>query len=94
MGFLQVTSRIGAAAAPWVAKGLLLVSEKAPFVVMGGTALIGSLFLVFISETAGRPTLESSSYEDGGGGGSFTKKKKNKKKKFMVSDSRQGSLAM
>ena len=59
MGFLQVASRVGAASAPWIAKGLLSLNRAAPFIVMGASALIATILLVFLPETRDRPTLET-----------------------------------
>ena len=58
-GFLQVTSRIGAASAPWVAHGLQHVSRASPYIVMGASSLIATILLVFIPETKGLATLET-----------------------------------
>ena len=58
MGFLQVTSRMGAASAPWVAKALKKLHETAPFVTMGGLALAASIFLIWLPETRGKATAE------------------------------------
>ena len=59
LGFLQITSRMGAAAAPWVARGLQTVSMGSPYIVMGASSLIASILLAFIPETKGKPTLET-----------------------------------
>lgn len=64
MGFLQITSRVGAATAPWVAKGLLLIGKGAPFIIMGSLSLFGSVFLIFIPETTGQPLIESNDVDD------------------------------
>ena len=60
MGFLQITSRIGAASAPWVAKSLLKLHSNLPFYVMGGLALLSSLVMILLPETKGMDTLETS----------------------------------
>ena len=54
MGFLQVTARVGAASAPWVANGLLEVHTAAPYLVMGGVAFFGAVLLFVVPETKGR----------------------------------------
>lgn len=51
MGYLQVTSRIGAASAPWVAKSLLPVHASAPYLVMGVSALVASFSMFSIPKT-------------------------------------------
>ncbi|XP_057304312.1 uncharacterized protein LOC130641507 [Hydractinia symbiolongicarpus] len=59
MGFLQVTSRIGAASSPWIAKGLKVLHEAVPFAVMGTLGLLGVVFLFLLPETKGMATCES-----------------------------------
>lgn len=59
MGFLQLTSRIGAASAPWVAKGLVSLHTAAPYLVMGVTSSIASFLLFFLPETKGRELKET-----------------------------------
>lgn len=51
MGFLQVTSRAGAASAPWIAKSLKIIHTSIPFITMGALTLIGSGFLFILPET-------------------------------------------
>ena len=58
MGLLQISSRIGAAGAPWVAKGLKDVHEYAPFLVMGVSSLIASFLMIRLPETKGQKTAE------------------------------------
>ena len=58
MGLLQISSRIGAASAPWVAKGLKSVHHYAPFLVMGVSSLVASALLTFLPETKGQKTVE------------------------------------
>lgn len=58
MGILQISSRIGAAAAPWVAKGLKGVSQYAPFLVMGVSSLIAVFSMIILPETKGTKTAE------------------------------------
>ena len=55
IGFLQVTSRIGAASSPWIAKGLKSLHRVAPFIVMGVLSLIASITLLVLPETKGKP---------------------------------------
>lgn len=64
MGFLQITSRVGAASSPWVAKGLRTLHKTLPFVVMGSLALVAAGFLSFLPETKGRETDELSTSVD------------------------------
>lgn len=58
MGLLQISSRIGAAGAPWVAKALQNVHKSVPFLVMGVSSLIAALLLVVLPETKGAKTAE------------------------------------
>ena len=58
MGLLQISSRIGAASAPWVAKGLKTVHRYAPFLVMGVSSVLASIFMLLLPETKGRKTAE------------------------------------
>ena len=57
MGYLQVTGRIGAASAPWVATGLLSVYSAAPYLVMSGVSFLASCMLLYIPETRGKAIL-------------------------------------
>ena len=59
MGYLQVTSRIGSASAPWVAKSLITFHNAAPFIFMGITTLIASAILIVLPETKGAATAET-----------------------------------
>ena len=59
MGFTQFTSRMGAAMAPIVAKGLKTWNPIAPFLFMGVVGIVTSLLLTFLRETKGRPTKET-----------------------------------
>ena len=64
MGFLQVTSRIGAASAPWVAKGLKSLHKSIPFVFMGVAAFIAAGLLIMLPETKGLATSETTEKSD------------------------------
>ena len=59
MGFLQITSRIGSASSPWVAKGLKSVHNAVPFVFMGVTSIIAAGLCMLLPETRGLPTAET-----------------------------------
>ena len=59
MGFTQFTSRSGAVAAPFIAKGLKLLNLRAPFIFMGLIGSVTSLMLVGLPETKGKPTKET-----------------------------------
>ncbi len=59
MGYLQIAARIGSALAPWVAKWLIGVNAILPFSLMGGVAIVCSLTLVKLPETAFKPTAET-----------------------------------
>lgn len=59
MGFMQVSSRIGAASSPWIARGLKVLHEAVPFAVMGTFGLLGVGFLFLLRETKGMATSES-----------------------------------
>ena len=58
MGLLQISSRIGAASAPWVAKGLKPVHRYAPFLVMGISSFIATVLMLVLQETKGTKTAE------------------------------------
>jgi len=59
MGFLEITSLIGAATSPWVAKGLKKVHPLLPFIVMGAFGLVAAVVVLWLDETRGRETLET-----------------------------------
>lgn len=59
MGYLQIAARIGSALAPWVAKWLMVFHNVLPFAVMGGSAFICSIMLLWLPETANEKTLET-----------------------------------
>ena len=50
-GFLQVTGRIGGGAAPWIAKGLIVLGQSAPFIGMGAVTLTSGILLFYLPET-------------------------------------------
>ena len=58
MGLLQISSRIGAAAAPWIAKGLKSFHKSVPFLVMGISSLIAAFLMLTLPETKGQKTAE------------------------------------
>ena len=51
IGFMQISSRIGSASAPWVAKCLKMVGRNAPFAAMGVVSFIGFGIGVYLPET-------------------------------------------
>ena len=59
MGYLQIAARIGSAMAPWVAKWLQVFHIVLPFAVMGGSAFLCSVLLLWLPETADKGTLET-----------------------------------
>lgn len=54
MGFLQITSRIGAASSPWIAKSLKSLHPYAPFIVMGSLSVIAAFACLVLPETKGK----------------------------------------
>ncbi|XP_066928970.1 organic cation transporter-like protein [Clytia hemisphaerica] len=58
LGFCQVTSRIGAALAPWVVKGFRVLHQSSPFLVMSALAIVSAVTLLFLPETKGEDLLE------------------------------------
>ena len=64
MGFLQIASRIGAASAPWIAKGLKTLHESVPFIVMGVAALISAFLTLCLPETKDLETAETEDEEN------------------------------
>ena len=58
MGFLQIACRSGSGLAPWATKWLSVVDVVLPFSVMGSSAVIGSLLLYWLPETAHMETNE------------------------------------
>ena len=51
LGILQVSSRVGGGASPWICKGLTTIDAKVPFLVMGVLTLSASLLLFWLPET-------------------------------------------
>jgi len=68
LGFCQVTSRLGAAIAPWTVKGFRVLHRSAPFLVMCVLAVISAATLWILPETKGKETFEigqeEKSYDD------------------------------
>ena len=59
MGYLQVTSRIGSALAPWVAKWLQVFHVALPFSLMGGSSFIAGMLLLLLPETKNCKTADT-----------------------------------
>ena len=59
MGFLQITSRVGAASAPWIAKAVRAVHSTMPFIIMGVLGLLAGVACLFLPETKGHETQET-----------------------------------
>ena len=59
MGFLQITARVGSAFAPCVAKWLQVVHVVLPLSLMGGSAFVAALLLLWLPETANKATAET-----------------------------------
>ena len=59
MGFLQITSRIGSALAPWVAKWLRVFHASLPFSIMGVLSLVAAVLSLSLPDTKDRQTLET-----------------------------------
>ena len=59
MGFMQITSRLGAASAPWIAKGVKTTHESLPFIIMGSLGIAGSVACFFLPETKGQEIQET-----------------------------------
>ena len=59
MGYLQVTSRIGSALAPWVAKWLQIFHVALPFSLMGGSSFIAGMLLLLLPETKNCKTADT-----------------------------------
>ena len=57
MGFVGVSSRIGAVSAPFVVE-LKRIHPTLPFGLMGGLAVIAALLCLILPETRGMPTAE------------------------------------
>ena len=58
MGYLQIAGRLGSTMAPWVAKWLQVFHVMLTFSIMGGSAAICAIFLLWPPETADKKTLE------------------------------------
>ena len=56
--FCEVFTRIGSTAAPFLTTILQDVSPKLPFFLMGGFAVVGAVFALFLPETINKPTRE------------------------------------
>uniref|UniRef100_A0A7M5WT68 Major facilitator superfamily (MFS) profile domain-containing protein n=1 Tax=Clytia hemisphaerica TaxID=252671 RepID=A0A7M5WT68_9CNID len=59
MGFLQITSRIGAASAPWIAKAVKVIHNTLPFLIMGVLGLLAGIACSILPETKGQETQET-----------------------------------
>ena len=59
-GAAQFACRVGAASAPWIAKGLKVVGPSAPFVVMGVIVVIAAVLCVVLPETKNSTTSQGS----------------------------------
>ena len=59
MGYLQIAARIGAALAPWVAKWLKVVHIILPYALMGGSAFLCGVLMLWLPETADKSTIET-----------------------------------
>lgn len=57
MGLMVITSRIGAAAAPFIVQ-LTRVNTVLPFAVMGVATILAAIGCWFLPETKGKPTRE------------------------------------
>eukprot|EP00795_Rhopilema_esculentum_P015781 gene15781-7079_t len=58
MGVLQITSRLGAASAPWVAQWLRHFHTSLPFILMGGLTATAAFLCFILKETKGMQTAE------------------------------------
>jgi len=58
MGYVQITSRLGAMLSPWVAEGLDGLSWRTPFILMGVLSIIAAVLLQFLPETRDMKTAE------------------------------------
>ena len=56
---MQITSRLGAASAPWIAKGVKSTHESLPFIIMGSLGLAGGIACFFLPETKGQEIHET-----------------------------------
>ena len=58
MGVLQITSRLGAASAPWVAQWLRHFHTSLPFILMGALTATAAFLCFLLKETKGMQTAE------------------------------------
>ena len=59
MGFHQLVNKLGAASAPWIAKGLKFLHPVAPFVVMSSIGFVSSALAILLPETKGATMVET-----------------------------------
>jgi len=59
LALLSVTSRCGAASAPWVAQYLGYYASYLPFLLMGSLTLVSAGFCFYLKETAGMTMAET-----------------------------------
>jgi len=64
MGVFQITSRLGAASAPWVAQWLTHFHGPLPFLLMGGLAISAAVVSFALSETKDVETAEELPWKD------------------------------
>ena len=64
MGVFQITSRLGAASAPWVAQWLAHFHGPLPFLLMGGLAISAAVVSFALSETKNVETAEELPWKD------------------------------
>lgn len=64
MGYVQITSRVGAMISPWVSDWLGIVHDRLPYAAMGALAVMAALFLYFLPETKGEATAETYQEEE------------------------------
>ena len=85
MGYVQITSRLGAMLSPWVAEGLDGFSWRMPFILMGALSIVVAFLLHFLPETRDMKTaefLENDVKQEGKFG--LTKRKKRDKQKLSL----------
>lgn len=58
IGYVQITSRIGAAASPWMAEWLRFAHWRAPFILMGVLAIVSAALMELLPETKHLKTPE------------------------------------
>ena len=59
MGYLQIAARLGSAMAPWVAKWLKVFHPVLPFALMGCSAIVSAILMIWLPETANKKTAET-----------------------------------